>query len=64
MSYAEKIKKLKSIIEDEQMQVVLFEANKFVMNRNKALFFQMAKKEKSESVLFTIMVAMQEKIKC
>ena len=46
MSYAEKIKKLKSIIEDEQMQEVLFEANKFVMNRNKALFFQMARKKR------------------
>lgn len=32
--------------EDEQMQVVLFEANKFVMNRNKALFFQMARKKR------------------
>lgn len=48
MSYTEKIKKLRNIIEDEQMKQILFESNKFVMNRNKALFFQMARKQRAK----------------
>ncbi len=61
MPYTEKVKKLKDIIQDEQMQQILFESNKFVMNRNKSLFFQMARKQRVKTCYLLLWLQCRKK---